>query len=181
MTIFISGGAKSGKSSLAQKAAVSLARGKQLYYVATLLSSGEEDDARIRRHIADRAGMGFQTVECYKYVMECFQAAERDGTFLVDSLTSLMQNALFPAEQGYALDEAAGARCADQILSFAKAAGNAVFVSDNIYADGIRYPETTEFYRACLARLDRRLAAACDTVVEVVGGQPIVYKGELRL
>ena len=63
MTYFISGGAKNGKSTLAQELTVALAKGGRLYYVATMISTGAEDDDRIRRHIADRDGMGFETVE----------------------------------------------------------------------------------------------------------------------
>ena len=59
MTYFLSGGAKSGKSSLAQDLTVSLAAGGKRYYVATLIPGGAEDDDRIRRHLADRDGMGF--------------------------------------------------------------------------------------------------------------------------
>ena len=59
MTIFISGGAKNGKSTLAQDLTVALSKGGKHYYVATMISSGAEDDDRIRRHIADREGMGF--------------------------------------------------------------------------------------------------------------------------
>lgn len=59
MTVFISGGAKCGKSSVAQDLTVALANGGKHYYVATMIPSGEEDQERIRRHLADRDGMGF--------------------------------------------------------------------------------------------------------------------------
>ena len=58
MTYFISGGAKCGKSSLAQDLSGALAKGGKHYYVATLIPSGSEDDDRIKRHLADRDGMG---------------------------------------------------------------------------------------------------------------------------
>ena len=66
MTVFISGGAKCGKSAFAQDLTVSLSGGGKRYYVATLISSGKEDEARIRRHIADRDGLGFETLECFR-------------------------------------------------------------------------------------------------------------------
>ena len=44
MTVFISGGAKCGKSSIAQEIAVRLAAGEGLYYVATMIPTGVEDD-----------------------------------------------------------------------------------------------------------------------------------------
>ena len=47
MTVFISGGAKCGKSSIAQELAVKLSRGEGLYYVATMIPSGSEDGHRL--------------------------------------------------------------------------------------------------------------------------------------
>lgn len=181
MTYFISGGAKNGKSTLAQNLAVKLADGGVHYYVATMISTGEEDDARIRRHIADRDGLGFETVECFCNLMECLKTADKNGTFLVDSVTALVQNSMFPAQNHYELDLQAVAQCGQQLVEFATTVRHAVFVSDYIYSDAESYSSSTQMYRSCLADLDRRLAAVCDTVVEVSAGQPIVYKGELIL
>ena len=181
MNVFISGGAKCGKSSLAQNLTVGLSEGGKRYYVATMISSGKEDDERIRRHIADRDGMGFETVECFKNILDCLDAADADGAFLVDSVTALLQNALFPAEKNYELDLEAAKRCCEELVKFAGRVRHAVFVSDYIYSDAEKYSETTERYRKCLADIDRRLAKVCDTVVEVSAGQYIVHKGELRL
>ena len=158
MTIFLSGGAKNGKSTLAQELAVKLSGAGKRYYVATMIPTDEEDLARIRRHIADRDGLGFETIECSKNMLSCLDTADRDGTFLVDSATALLQNAMFPAEKNWQL-----------------------VVSDFIYSDAQRYDETTELYRKCLAAIDRRLAAACDVVAEVAAGNPKLYKGALPL
>ena len=179
MTCFISGGAKSGKSSLAQALAVALSKGSRLYYVATMLSTGSEDDDRIRRHIADRDGMGFETVECFRNILDCLQTADKTGVFLVDSVTSLIQNSLFPVEKHYEMDLAAADRCADALIEFAATVRHAVFVSDYIYADAQHYSKSTEMYRKCLADIDRRLARVCDTVIEVSAGRPIIHKGDL--
>ena len=181
MTYFISGGAKCGKSTLAQNLTVALADGGKHYYVATMISSGKEDDDRIRRHIADRDGMGFETVECFQNILDCLETADADGVFLVDSVTALMQNALFPAEKDYELDLDASKRCSDELVEFAGKVRHVVFVSDYIYSDAEVYSESTEKYRRCLADVDRRLAQVCDTVVEVSAGQYIVHKGELQL
>lgn len=181
MTYFISGGAKCGKSSLAQNLTVKLSEDGKRYYVATMISSGKEDDERIRRHIADRDGMGFETVECFKNILDCLKTADSEGAFLVDSVTALLQNALFPAEKNYELDPDAASRCSDELMDFAGRVRHVVFVSDYIYSDAEKYSETTELYRKCLADIDRRLAKVCDTVVEVSAGQYIVHKGELKL
>ena len=176
MTVFISGGAKCGKSSIAQDLAVALAKGGKRYYVATMIPSGEEDQERIRHHLAGRDGMGFETVECFKNIMS---VADKEGTFLVDNITSLVQNALFPVEKNYEMDLAAANRCADELIDFAKNIRHAVFVSDYIYSDAERYSESTEMYRKCLADIDRRLASVSDTVIEVSAGQLTIHKGDL--
>ncbi len=178
MTVFLSGGAKCGKSAIAQDIAVKLANGGRLCYVATMIPSGAEDDERIRRHLADRAGMGFETVECFRGISTI---ADEKGTFLVDNITSLMQNALFPPETGYEMDIPGAERCAGELVEFARRVRHAVFVSDYIYSDAERYSESTERYRQCLARADRALAKVCDVVIEVTAGNPIVHKGALCL
>lgn len=176
MTVFISGGAKCGKSSFAQDLTVALAGGGKRYYVATMIPTGEEDFDRIRRHISDRDGMGFETVECFKDIMD---VAKPHGAFLVDSVTSLVQNSLFPVEKNYEMDLNGANRCADALIQFAHTVRHAVFVSDYIYSDVEAFSESTEMYRKCLADIDRRLAAVCDTVVEVSAGQLIIHKGDL--
>ena len=181
MTVFISGGTKCGKSSLAQDLTVALAKGEKHYYVATMISTGEEDNERIRRHIADRDGMGFETVECFRNIMDCLNTADKDGVFLVDSVTALIQNSLFPMEKNYEMDLEAANRCAGELVEFAHTVRHAVFVSDYIYSDAEAFSESTEMYRKCLASIDRRLAQICDTVIEVSTGQSIVYKGEIRI
>ena len=98
---------------------------------------------------------------------------------MVDNITSLMQNAMFPPEKNYEMDLAGANRCAAELIEFAKTVRHAVFVSDYIYSDAERYSESTEMYRKCLADIDRRLAKVCDTVIEVSAGQRIIHKGDL--
>ena len=164
---------------MAQDLTVALAKGGKHYYVATLIPGGAEDDDRIKRHLADREGMGFETVECFRNIMDCLETADASGTFLVDSVTSLIQNALFPVEKNYEMDPDAATHCADELVEFAGSVRHAIFVSDYIYSDAERYSESTEMYRKCLASIDRRLANVCDTVIEVSAGQPIIHKGDL--
>ena len=178
MTVFISGGAKCGKSAIAQDIAVKLAAGERLCYVATMIPTGAEDDERIRRHLADRAGMGFETVECFRNIRTI---EDRQSTFLVDNITSLMQNTLFPPEMGYEMDLSAAERCAEELVLFAQNVHHAIFVSDYIYSDAERYSESTEEYRRCLADADRKLAAVSDVVIEVTAGIPIIHKGAISL
>lgn len=176
MTVFLSGGAKNGKSSLAQDLAVRLAGDGPRYYVATMIPVDEEDRQRIRRHVADRAGLGFETVECGLHILSCLDRVDRNGSFLLDSATALLMNEMF---RDGTVDREAGARCAAELASFVRSVKHAVVVSDSIYCDAARYDGITELYRGALALVDRTLARVCDTVVEMTAGRKIIYKGGL--
>lgn len=179
MKIFISGGAKNGKSGYAQNLAAALSQGGKHYYVATMIPVDEEDRERIRRHVADRAGMGFETVECGTNILSCLEKAQTEGTFLLDSVTALLQNAMFPKEKNYEMDLDAAGRCAEDVVHLANRVANIVLVSDYIYSDAESYDPSTECYRECLAGIDRLLAKECDTVIEFSVGQKIIHKGGL--
>lgn len=180
MIIFITGGAKNGKSSYAQDLAVKLARGGKRYYVATMIPVDEEDRDRIRRHIADRDGLGFETLEQGTDILQCLNRADKNASFLLDSVTALLMNELFVPPDWH-LDETAGERCARDLTAFAQGVENIVLVSDYIYSDAMRYDPVTEIYRKALADIDRKIAAISDVVLEMVGGNIIVHKGALPL
>ena len=174
MSTYISGGCKNGKSFYAQRAAE--ACGRPLYYIATMIPRDEEDLARIRRHRDERAGWGFETLECGRDILRCLDDADPRGSLLLDSVTALLSNEMFSAS---GMDEVAPARIADALEEFVRRASNTVLVSDFIFSDAMLYDEWTEAYRRGLASIDRRLAAACDNVIEVASGRFIVHKGAL--
>ena len=179
MKIFISGGCKNGKSTLAESCACALAGGGPLYYLATMIPHDEEDELRICRHIASRAGKGFTTVERGRDILSCLEEVDaQEGTFLLDSVTALYSNEMFHDGK---VDMEAAVRTAEDLRRLAERVKHVVFVSDFIYSDGIEYDPCTEEYRRGLALCDKTLAAACDTVLEVCVGQYILYKGELPL
>lgn len=180
MIVFITGGAKNGKSSLAQDLAVSLSHGGKHYYVATMIPSDQEDLRRIRLHIADREGLGFDTIECGKNILSCLTPEiDRTGSFLLDSVTALLLNELFPDPTSCTMDVSAAQRCGEELIAFARSVSHMVLVSDYIYSDAAQYDEVTETYRRCLASIDRKLAAVSDLVLEVSAGNIITHKGEL--
>ena len=177
MTIFLSGGCKNGKSTLAQHAAKKLAGDGPLYYIATMIPHDEEDRARIRRHLAEREGWGFETLELGSNISACLETTGGRGSYLLDSVTALLANEMFGADGSF--DPTSPARVAEDLVNFARYAENVVFVSDYLYADAGRYDEWTEAYRRGLAYVDRALARTCDTVAEIVSGTRNLYKGVL--
>ena len=181
MNVLISGGCQNGKTAFAQDVAVKLSGNGMRYYVATMLPYDDEDRARVARHIEERAGMGFETVEQPRDVAACLKKADPDGTFLVDSVTALLLNEMFPDIDAANADPGAARRSTEGLLQIARNAGNAVFVSDYIYSDAFRYDAFTENYRSSLASIDRALAEVCDTVIELCAGNVIFHKGGISL
>lgn len=178
MKILISGGCKNGKSSLAEACACALSGDGPMYYLATMIPHDDEDEERIRRHVASRAGKGFQTIEQGRNILECMKKTGTQGTFLLDAVTSLLSNEMFHDQ---IIDLEAGERLASQLVELAEKTEHIVFVSDYIYGDAPEYDSYTEAYRQGLALCDRKLAACCDTVVEVCTGHYMVYKGNLPI
>ena len=181
MTVLIVGGSKSGKSSLAQNVCAELAGDGPLYYLATMIPQDGEDEARIARHIEDRAGMGFKTLEQGRDLTAVLSRAEKNGTFLLDSVTALLLNELYPDPTTWKLDPAAPDRCQAGLEALCGQVKNIVLVSDYIYSDAMKYDEETEIYRRGLAQLDRFLAGIADTVIEVSAGSHIFHKGGIGL
>lgn len=183
MNIFISGGCKNGKSFYAQELARDMAVKSDLplYYLATMIPCDEEDHARIRRHLSEREGWGFKTIEQGRNICNALtgttvdgQPVNPEGVFLLDSVTALLSNEMFLT--GGDTDFHAPARLTEELEKFAKSTGNTVFVSDYIYSDAHRFDDFTEHYRSGLALLDRTLAGVCDQVIEVSYGMKYLYK-----
>ena len=177
MKIWITGGAGSGKSSLAQELAATLAAGEPHYYVATMVPRDDEDRRRISRHIEDRAGMGYRTIECPCSLTERI-TPDSEGTYLLDSATAMLANAMF-GEREFDYDPDAKQKVAADLRLFSNCVKHLIVVSDSIFSDAALYDEMTDGYRRGLAYIERQMAAQCDTVIECAAGGAIVHKGKL--
>ena len=101
MTVFITGGCKNGKSTFALQCALSLSERRPRYYVATMEPPCDADELeRIRIHRAARAGKGFVTLEQGRNLPVCLEQADHSGVFLLDSVTALLANEMFPKKRG---------------------------------------------------------------------------------
>ena len=173
MIIVITGGAKNGKSSLAQNMTAALAPDRH-FYIATMIPSDDEDRERIRKHVADRAGMGFETIECGVHIPDALEAAGGKGAYLLDSVTALLANEMFPRGS---MDLEAAPRVAEELLLFADKADHVVFVFDGLFGDADAFDELTETYRSGLALCQKKLAERCDVFIEMFAGVPVYHKG----
>ena len=178
MKIFISGGCKNGKSYYAQQ----LAKAQQtetdfLYYIATMKPADGEDEARVIRHRREREGWGFTTVEQPFDIENVMQKCNCGGSFLLDSLTALLANEMFPPPD-WNVNEQAAEKIIGGLLKFVNNIENIVIVSDYIYSDAFIYDGLTEKYRKSLAEIDRSAAKNCDIVLEIAYTNVIVHKGK---
>lgn len=176
MKIFISGGCKNGKSTLAQHLVKRLGEDRPLYYVATMIPHDEEDHARIRRHLQERDGWGFTTMECGENLAAHLEGKDLSGAYLVDSVTAQMANAMFREDGSF--DPDAPERVTADLEAFAEKVRDVVFVSDYIYGEAAFHSEYTLAYMQGLAQADRALARLCDAVYECCAGTVTVHKGE---
>lgn len=165
-----------------------------LYYIATMIPKDREDDVRIERHRDTRRGWGFDTLEqpvdlclflkrpgCMKGSITSPKATvnsvDHDGVFLLDSVTALLSNEMFPCEDGrFDFVPDAADKVADDLAKFAEMTGKTVFVSDFIYSAVYPASVETEIYMRGLAHCDQMLAKLCDRVYEVTYGFPIIRK-----
>ena len=178
MKVYISGGCKNGKSTAAEDLAVRLSGNGKRYYVATMIPFDEEDHARVKKHVDNRAGKGFETIECGRNIERIIEEGGRDATYLIDSVTALLLNEMFTDDYNGEADPEAALRCKRGLKAVADQAEHLICVSDYIYSDAVRYDEFTENYRRMLAEVDRFMASECDVVIEYVSGLAKIHKGE---
>ena len=189
MKILIIGGSKSGKSHLAQELSKALSQRGPMYYWATMEPVDAEDRARIERHIEDRAGWGFSTVERGRGLVSApLPPDAEEAAVLFDSVTALVTNELFGdlSEETFADTKAAVLRAEEAkrrsvagLLRLSEGFCHCIAVADDVFRDGREYDEMTELWRAALADTLRALAAEFDTVIEVTAGIMLLRKGRL--
>ena len=174
MRALLIGGSTSGKSLYAQTLAREFAAGGPMYYFATMDPCDDEDQAHIRRHREERDGWGFATIEQARSVASAAKQV-RGGSVLLDSVTSLLTNEMFP---GGVYCPEAEERAWKGLHALMESAGSIVFVSDYLFSDAISYDETTCAFRRAQGHLHQRLAAACGLVVKVRYGILDVWKDQ---
>ena len=171
--ILVTGGAASGKSEHAERLLCESAPAGERLYLAAMQPFGEAAQKRIQRHRALRAGKGFLTVGRYTGLAE-FVPERHFGGILLECLSNLLANEMFSpegagADAAHAVTEGVGALRAH--------CGTLVVVTNEIFADGSRYPEETERYIEALAEVNRELAARANEVYESVCGILCKIKG----
>jgi adenosylcobinamide kinase/adenosylcobinamide-phosphate guanylyltransferase len=167
----VTGGIKSGKSRRALDLAASwrLERpGRDTAFIATAEAFDAEMGERIERHKAERAGLGWTTIE---EPLDLAAALSRCGEcVLVDCLTMWVNNVVYRGLDG-AFD-----RMLDAFVDKLRTKTEAVVVTNETGLGNIPADELTRRYNLLLAQAGRRTAAIADRVELMVAGLPLVVK-----
>ena len=164
MIIFIVGGVKGGKSMFAQCVAKNLGEHSSLKYLATMMPMDSEDEKRIKRHIFDRAGWGFDTIEEPLDFKKIDKNVISNSTILLDSVTAYVQNNIFYNTDTY--NKINVKQLFDDIKYLVDNCENLIIVSDYIFSDALLYADLTDYFKEILGSMHCLIAKSSDVVLE---------------
>ena len=166
--VLIAGSNDSGKSLYAEQL-IDQTKGKR-YYIATMLPCTDENHHRIKKHRAQRQGLGFETLECPFQVGDCSVSA--DSVVLLEDVSNLLANAVF--ERGSGPD-----RVYEDICRLAERSGILVVVT----ISGLKahdYDQETGAYIHGLNEINQRLYDKAAVAILMHNHIPIYQKGDIH-
>lgn len=176
--IFITGGARSGKSNFAEKIAANL--GKSVAYLATAQPLDEEMAFRIKKHKEKR----LNTWETYEEPIEVRELVSRLGlekeVILIDCMTLLTSNLLLRKE-----DKVEDSKWQEEIIleieklakiSF-RVPAQVIIISNEVGMGLVPDNPLGRVYRDILGRANSIIADKADEVFMMVSGIPLKIKG----
>lgn len=172
MKTLILGGARSGKSALAERLANE--SGKHVVYIATAQALDGEMAERIAHHRARRAAHWHAIEEPLALAAALREHAAPDRLLLVDCLTLWLSNALGIDDGAHFAPEHAALLDTVNALQH-----DLVMVSNEVGLGITPLGELTRRFVDEAGRLHQSLAATCERVVFVAAGLPLVMKGTL--
>lgn len=181
MIELILGGARSGKSALAEQRAA--ASGLAVTYLATAQADDGEMAQRIAHHQSRRPAHWGLVEEPLHLAATLRAHAAPERCLLVDCLTLWLSNLLFQGQAGQQVEAGLAADC--PLLSGETAAlietlptlpGHIVLVSNEVGLGIIPLGAVTRLYVDEAGRLNQRVAAVADQVSFVAAGLPLRLK-----
>lgn len=166
MMILVIGENGSGKSAYAEK--LVCRAGGARYYIATMKPHGAEGAARVEKHIRQREGMGFTTLELPYTVGNA--DVPPGAAVLLEDVSNLLSNRVFERN-------GTAAEALSDIEALHKRSGTFVAVTIG-GLDASAYEGETRGYIEALHALNAALFALADAVIEMRDGAPRLLKGE---
>lgn len=181
MKELIIGGARSGKSLLAEKRAAE--SGRHVVYLATAEARDGEMSRRIAHHRERRPADWGCAEEPLHLAAKLRELATPDTCILVDCLTLWLSNLLFAgkaagqAEAGQAIDcPLFNAEMQALIELLPHLPGQIILVSNEVGWGIVPMQPLSRLFADEQGRLNQRLATACDRVTLVAAGLPLQLK-----
>ena len=172
MIVFVSGGARSGKSTVAEQHVASAAGSSPCYYLATAEVYDDEMAERVERHRQSR-DICWITVEEPLAIDQALASLPSGSAVLLDCLTLWASHVLYASE----LSDEEGLVLLARTLADARARSmHLVIVSNDINEALPPTDADTWRYLAFLQRAHCWLAKEADSVIEVVAGCVIDWK-----
>lgn len=178
MKQLILGGARSGKSGLAETLASR--SGKQVIYIATadVRANDAEMHRRVEHHRQQRPA-SWPTLESPRQLAACLQqAAAADRCLLVDCLTLWLTNCLLSAED---LDTACANWASERaalLATLQQLPGDIILVSNEVGWGIVPLGELSRRFVDETGFLHQATAAVADRVILTAAGLPLVLKGD---
>ncbi len=170
MIILVTGGAKCGKSKIAEDILRPVKEDK--FYIATMENDSEEAQRTIYRHRQARADQGFLTIERTRDIGEIVLPI--GASALLECIPTLTANEMFTGSDAYPVK-----KVITDVTELAKNCETLVIITNDVGSDGVDYPSETAEYVRVLGQINILLADFADVVIEAVHGIPVVLKGEL--
>ena len=171
------GGARSGKSSYAQRLAEE--SGKTVTYLATAQALDDEMSSRIQKHQSERPAH-WQTLEVPLDIASHVSEIKSDLVIL-DCMTLLATNLLMKFEKDELVDEAPFTEAvykevADLLAAIRSGEPDWLIISNEIGLGLVPPYQMGRIYRDLLGWANQRLAREADKVIFLVAGIPMAVK-----
>lgn len=182
--VFISGGARSGKSAFAEK--LITVQKKQSVYIASGVAFDNEMQERIDKHKEDRIHDNWRTIEQPVNLHEVLPQLQTGDAVLWDCMTTWLANEMYEGFETLACWQKAGClekkidRMIETIEQIAETVSLLVIVSNEVLDEWSYYSEETECYRRAIGTAHQRLVQSANIAIEVEGGLAEVWKGDLK-
>ncbi len=179
----IFGGARSGKSALAERLAAQ--SGKEVVYIATARGGQGDDEMalRIAQHRRQRPAVWRTVEEPLDLAAMLTRHCAPERLVLIDCLTLWLSNLMFseradfPDVGAITLPAQFHQRRAAFLDALARATGDVVLVSNEVGMGIVPYGAISRSFTDEAGQLNQAVAALCERAVLVAAGLPLILKG----